>query len=296
MNTLTQNIEITYNGEQGYIDINTFLTSQFHILGIFNEIQQELYPDEKITIKLKAFKEGSFNVEMFFMAAVTTYLFNKEPADILLKMIGTFSDFITIGNLLRGKKADKEIPLHDDSIKLEINGNNNTVIINKNSFEIYKSNPMITEALNKNFELLDDDDNISGLTISNKETGTEIITVPKINFQNFVKDNEYFQKEKKINPTKATLYIKKADHFPKETYVIWNFIYDGSGIKATIKDQDFIKRINDGERFGQGDALEVELLIEQEWAEKLNTYIRSGKYEVLKVYDIVRRQKEKKLF
>lgn len=297
MKETNKNIVIKYDGQHGFIDINTFLTSQFHFLSIINEIQQELFPEEKISIKIKALKEGSFDVEMLFIAAASTYLFNSNSCDILLKMVGTFADVISIAGLLKGEKATSETTTENGQIKIEVNGDNNTVIVAKESFAIYKKNPQIAEALKKNFELLDEDQSVSGLKIMDKDEKRELVSIDRSEFSDMTAENPYLSKEKQVTlKDSEILYIKKPDHFPKETSVSWNFIYDGVPVKARITDQSFIKNINEGERFGQGDALRAKLAIELEWDDKLCTFVRNGKYEIIEVLDIIRRPEQHKLF
>jgi hypothetical protein len=298
METLTRNIDITYEGQQGYIDINTFLTSQFHFVGILNEIQKELFPEQGLSIKIKATKEGSFKIELLLITAVQVYLLNKENIDILLKTITVLGNIIRIRNFLKGKKADKTTNINDQvRVEINIDGNNNVINFDRDSFNIYKNNESVNTAIQKNFELLENDENISGITIKEKDgKEEETVYIPRRDFQNLTNDNEYLKSDKKYEQKTARLYIKKSDYFPKETHVIWNFIYDSLPIKATIRSQEFIKKINEGERFAQGDALDAELVVELEFDEKLNTNVRTGKYDIIEVHKIIRRDEQKLLF
>lgn len=291
---ITKNIEIKYDGTEGYIDINTFLTSQFHILGIINELQQELFPDREISIKIKAFSKGSFSVELVFMTGLMSYLFNKEAADIFIRMLGTFADLISIGSLLKGKKAD-DVQVRGDQVVINVTGDNNTITVNKESYRIYQTNQSVNTAMRKNFELLDNDEAVSGVQITDIDTSEVLIDIPRDDFTGLTCGNEYFDKHVESDTRPAVLYIKKPDHFPKNV-ARWSFFYDGAPITAVIKDQEFIAQINAGEKFGQGDALQVELKTEYVWDDRFNTKIRNGKYEVLSVSGIIRRPEQKSLF
>jgi len=207
-------------------------------------------------------------------------------------------NIIRIRNFLKGKKADKTTTINDQvRLEINVNGDNNVINIDKDSFNIYKNNGSVDTAVQKNFELLENDENISGITIKEKDgKEEETVYIPRQDFQNLSSDNEYLKSDKKYEQKPARLYIKKSDYFPKETHVIWNFIYDSLPIKATIHSQEFIKKINEGERFAQGDALDAELIIEMEFDEKLNTNVRTGKYEVTEVHKIIRRDEQKLLF
>jgi hypothetical protein len=53
----------------------------------------------------------------------------------------------------------------------------------------------------------------------------------------------------------------------------WEFYYEGYKIQANIIDEQFIARINRGERFAKGDALEVEIEITQRYDPTVDAFI-----------------------
>jgi len=70
------------------------------------------------------------------MAIVQTYLINKESIDILLKTIEVLKDIINIRNFLKGKVANKETIIQDQvKLEININGNYNSISIDKESFD-----------------------------------------------------------------------------------------------------------------------------------------------------------------
>lgn len=62
----------------------------------------------------------------------------------------------------------------------------------------------------------------------------------------------------------------------------------GRPISTSIQDGQFIQRIQDGEKFGNGHSLVVDLEISKKYDEGYDTYI-IDKYTVLNVRDIHRR-------
>jgi hypothetical protein len=66
----------------------------------------------------------------------------------------------------------------------------------------------------------------------------------------------------------------------------WNFIYNGRKINSvSIKDVEFLKKVNNGEfKFGNGDALRVNLKVIYKMNEILKVFVES-RFEILKVIE-----------
>ena len=80
-----------------------------------------------------------------------------------------------------------------------------------------------------------------------------------------------------------------------EENIKWEFIYKGHKIPAKVKDDEFYKLINQGEQFAKGDALEVELQINQRFDESVNTFINVS-YVVNRIIHHIKRNEQQGLF
>lgn len=296
MKETKKHIEIVYDGLSGTIDLNTFIMSQVHLLALITEVKEKLLGDQKFNIQLNATKEGSFTVDLVLIALAQFGLFNKNQFD-LDTIISTIADIFKLFKYLSGTRAASE-KVVGDRIEITITGDNNTVNVSKDSYRIYQSNQTVNRAIQQTFVTLEDDDGVHGFRIKDRDKGDDIVSVDRKDFQVMTTPNEYLESEKIYTERETTLFIKKADIIPKGKYVIWNFMYPdmGSTIKATIRDQEFIKKINGGERFGQGDGLKVLLKTEMEFSEEYNSNVATGKYDIMEVYVIVRRPAQRKLF
>lgn len=75
----------------------------------------------------------------------------------------------------------------------------------------------------------------------------------------------------------------------------WEFYYRGiKKISAAITDENFLERVNNGERFGRGDTLIADLEIVKELDQKLGVLVNKS-YKIIRVYDIQRRQEQQAL-
>jgi hypothetical protein len=286
----------TYNGDDA-IDLNTLLTSQFHLLAIINEVQREVYPGRKLSIKVEAINEGSFELQLLLEHGFFEPALIKENVDIIGGIFAIIGGLFSAYKLLKGKKADDVKPLDGNRVEININDNKGSVIIGEQAFKIYQSNKPINRAINKNFELLDKDDSIDGIEIKDKDTKEKVVEVPKEDFKSLQSHNEYLgsDTDEKIMVNQLVL-IRKPDLYPKKI-AIWGFIYKGRNINAVITDEEFVNNhIIGGERVGRGDGLICDLKIFYEWNETFTTYIESDRFEIVRVREIVKSGEQKSLF
>ena len=300
MENLVKKIQSTYEykylGEQNYIDINTLLTSQFHFAFIVNEIQKEIFPNENLKIKIQSFKDGTFNVTHIFELCSVGLFYLSTDINYFTSLFSVLSDYLSIKLFLKDKTAD-DIKEHGNN-KVEINISHEgqgPLIIEKDAFNIYQKNEPLDTAIRKNIQALDEDEEIEGVEIREKGHVEPRIYLSRKDFPILSCPNGYMAKETKEEISKETLFIKRADHFPKNI-ARWGFIHHGRPITASITDGTFIAKINDGERFGQGDSLEADIKVFYKWDDRFQTYIESGKFEVTKVHRIIRREHQTSLF
>lgn len=296
----SQEFEFKYQGEN-FIDLNTLITSQFHFLAAVNELQRELYPDANVKLRVGAFKEGSFLVEFLLETTWIDNMFNRDNINLLIGVIGGFASLISIHKYLNGRKATT-IKEKGDDIEIETDGET-PITINKQVFNIYKENATVNKALRQNFELLEKDNEIEGVEIltrekkGSKSKSKRILEVVRDDFETLSKENPYLERTTTEEVHRnQTLFIKKPNLYPEKNRVWnWGFIHKGRDIKAKIVDNAFRNEINSGLRLGQGDRLEADLKIYYKWDERFRTFIESNRYEVVKVYNMIKRTEQTRL-
>jgi hypothetical protein len=293
--TIESDFEFSYQGENS-IDINTLLASQFHFVASLSEIQKELYPDVDIKIKIAAFKEGSFVVQMFMETTFLQQMFTKDSLTVTNLILGSFASYIVIHKFLKGKKPQsvKEVGEH---YEIYTEGNNSPVIIDKRVYNIYKHNTTLSQSVQKNFEVLGNDPAIEGIDIKKQGSDIPIIDIPYTDFEQLSKPNPYLDKEQNEDVFKSeTVFIKKPNLFPEPKKAwVWSLLHKGRDIQAKIIDPEFEKLINDGLKVGQGDRLIVDLKIYYKWNEKFNTFIECNKFDIIKVHRLVPREPQSKM-
>lgn len=287
-----EKFEYKYNGEIDFIDINTLLSTQIHFVSIINEVQRNIFPEIDLKINVEAPKKGSFIFQQIYEWTANSDIFTKDKVEYLNNLGGVVTYImVAVGGLyelfkfLKGKKAEK---IEDDGNgKIRIKNNEGEILIVENViFNLYTSNQSLNDAFRKQAEALENDINVEGIQIINQDKNQVIVDVKRDAFNNFTNNNEYLNSTIIEKPKSSIrLFIKKPDLFPKTDKVTWEFIYDGRNIKAIITDSNFINKINNGLRVGQGDCMVVDLIIIAEYDKRFNTHI-DKKYEIPNVISI----------
>lgn len=290
--------EFKYQGEN-FIDLNTLITSQFHFLAAVNEIQKELYPDVELKLRVGAFSEGSFVVDLLMETSWADHLFNRDNIYLLTEIVGGFASLVAVHKYLKGRKADK-VEEKGDDVEIRVDGDKNSITIDKRVFNIYKNNVTINKSIQQNFEMLEEDDEINGVEILSRDEDKKepIMTVARDEFKELAHQNPYLSRDTMEETHKnQNLFIRKANLMPEKDRVWkWEFIHKGRDISANLSDRNFALKINDGLRVGQGDRLVADLKIKYKFSEQFNTFIESGSYEVVLVHDLIPRNDQSALF
>jgi hypothetical protein len=224
------------------------------------------------------------------------HIFTKENAGIIGGILGAFKTALEIHKYLKGKKPESIIEQGD---KYEItNGDNAKIIVDKRVFNVYRHNENLTQSIQKNFEALSNDASVEGITIRPDNNPEPIVNISKQEFDELSKPNPFFDKEQNEEMwVDETVFIKKPNLMPEKGKVWnWELLHKGRDIKAKITDPRFELQINEGLRVAQGDRLIVDLKIFYKWHDRYNTFVESGKYEIIKVHKLIEREEQSKMF
>jgi len=294
--TKEKDFEFSYQGDNS-IDINTLLTSQFHFIASLSAIQNELYPDVELKIKVAAFEEGSFVINMIAETTFLQTMFTKENVAVLGGVLTAFKSAIEIHKYLKGKKPDS-VKESGDSYVISNSGNNSPIVIDRRVYNLYKHNTQLSSSIQKNFEALEKDTAIEGIQIRPDDAPEPLIDIPQEEFAELAQPNPYLDKEQNEElHSNETVFIKKPNLMPEKNKVWnWELVHKGRDIKAKITDRAFEASINNGLRVAQGDRLIVDLKIFQKWHERFNTFIESGRFEITKVHKLIERPTQTPLF
>jgi hypothetical protein len=162
------NFKIKYDGQLHQVDANTLINSLLHITAIMQEINDELNRelgiDKKLEIKINAFSDGSFLVDLQLVSGLLKGMGKllSGGVDSCKTILDILIALFTLKKFLKGKKPDR-VEEKGNDVKIYID--NRTIVVNKRVNKLYGNNNTINEATTKNFETLDNDPCIEGLEI-----------------------------------------------------------------------------------------------------------------------------------
>ena len=281
----TNSYTFKYNSDEDSNDLNTLLLSQIHFSTILNEIKAEVASDADLTIKIKPLSKGSVPFDINLVVSYLENLLSHSNVDYAGSIITILTGLIGFRIWLKGKKPDL-IEINDD--KVTITKGDTKIVINRDTYRIAENNEVVDKALQKGFDAIEKDESITGVDIldNNKKP---LITIPREDFSFITSKNEQFETITETEtPKQERLTIFKII-FDKGYK--WQFYLNGRKITATVSDDNFMERVNKGERFAKGDILVVDLEKHKVFDKTMDIFIEKD-FKVLKVIEHIPRPRE----
>lgn len=268
---MNNQLTIRFGGE-GNIKVDTltyFLENYKQVLYLINA---ELgYKDEDMSVEVSPPENGSFKIKI--KSKYKDLILDKMgdlSVGVLLGLVAIYSANINssgvtieeVNQLLEEKQiSQKEVP--------------------KAVTNIYQ-NTGAKQNIQQTFILVNDDENITDLRI--EQDNREILRLDKTEISKILENQSEEEieeiQESDVLTDEATLIIRSL-HF--EGHAKWGFIFRGYPIKASIKDVEFLEKLNN-EAFRKGDSLKVLLSRKRNYDEDLQTFIiDTSSYKIEKV-------------
>lgn len=290
--SLNDQLRIKFDGDSQDINLITFSKTLENINTMLIEINKEQNKitglNRKVDVRIKAISPGSFQVTIDIIQELVDSLLTTENVTYAASIVTILTGIFGIRKFLLGKKP-KSIKNLNESIEIE-NNKGEITIIDHPTYNIYQTNTTVNDSLSEIYSTLSQDPRVEAFKFFDK-TERPVFQSDKTEFETCSEVLEAQNDEKKVAIELTSLNINKIC-FEKDYK--WQFYYKGYKITAAIKDEDFFKRINDGEPFAKGDSLEVELKIIKEFSDEYNTYINRT-YEIIKVIRHIPRSTQNKL-
>ena len=275
-----KNLEIKFGGDLHEIDVDLLIESLINYSSVAQEASAYLSPGIKVDIKIKAPRQGSFIILLDLIAKNCGDLFTRDN-------IALAAEIVTIVGGLYGLKqwisvfGKPEVVRVVGGDNIEISNNKGKITISNNVYNIYQENPKVRENLRNTFVKLKDRGEITDFSIRDVDTDKDIFLAGRSEFSALASaDDEIEQRKQKVIKEQQDLSVFKIVF--KENYK-WEFFYQGTKIYASLKDENFFKKIEKGEiAFRSGDKLVADLEIEQVFNEAANTFVNDS-YSITKV-------------
>lgn len=287
-NEESENIVLHFGTQPHEIDAKTLLESFGAFETALMGISKHGHPEARLSIKVKPFQNGSFEVpiEVHQILLATGLTLSSIDWASAKETVKIFLEIIKLKLELKGKEP-KVVSKNGHTVEIQ-NNSQSTIFVDQRAVNIYVKDSNVGEAISRGFKALETDKEVQSFTVLNKQRD-KLLEIQKDSFG-------YLSAPTKEMADSAHKEIEQL-HLPIFKVVFdagykWEFFYRGAKkIAATIADEDFLKRVEKGERFGRGDTLIVDLEIVKKPDEKSHILINKS-YKITRVYDIQRRAEQ----
>lgn len=282
------NFGIKLSGEFDGVDTNTLLDMLANMSLAIHQINDDIQSNKSLRVTIKHIQPGCYD---FLLSIKETVLDNllkhlsTNPTAAASEIIGIFAGLLVIRQFLKGEKP---IDVKEDNHQtVIINGNGNSLMIKPKTYKIYQENQIINSAIGKSFDALNEDTAIDGFELYD-DKNNKLCSIPRDDFEVMAMQTTAREKDTRVKPEEAILTIFKVVF---EKGYKWQFYYQGNKIGASIQDDTFYNRIDNGEKFSKGDTLIVDLDITQVFDKTIQTYINK-EYSIIKIRQHIPRSEQ----
>jgi type III secretion system FlhB-like substrate exporter len=295
----TEYINIIYNGsavEDGVIDVKNLASN---LLSFANLVQRVSYliSDDKniIDIKIKAMSKGSFDIALIMESIssweqITNFFASKDYNAVkeILEILfgGTIlgcGGIFQLYKFLKNKKP-KNIKDNNNGTVTITNAEYQELIVSKEELKVFKD----VEVRNATKEVIKDTLNKEGLESISFKTENKIEIITKEEAKYF--DIPIQEDEEIIEHENIAIYSIISLTFKEDNK--WTLNDGNTQIKATIIDESFLQKIENGEvAFTKYDKLKCRVLLKQNITDKLP----KNDYTILEVLEHIKAFKQNSL-
>jgi len=285
-------VQFKYKGDIEEIKANTLLVSLLGYVNLLEEVHSQLNIPKKLNIYINKTEKGSFVVDLNLLLDTIDKIKTLLGDNISLENIKTIVEIsvalIFLKVFLKGEKP-KEVKEGNGKVII-INGDNNQLEIDKTVYQLAKEDEFIDKSIIQIAEPIANDENIEGFEVKD-ETGNAV-KVNRENLEYLKIPNPLFEERTRIiEKEKVSLTVVKVVFADNRK---WEFLYEGNKISAYIKDEEFLKRLDEFS-FKKGTKIICDLEILQVYDAKLDDFVNE-EFTIIKVHKVISPPENKRLF
>lgn len=281
-------MQLEFEGQTHSIDANTLVNILIHYQSVVTEANKQLSGGAReVTLKVNALKQGSFVVDVSVAQNIVEQLFSKDVVEYVAALCGVVGGVYKLYKHFKGRpvKTKEEKKNADTILKM---GDNVNITINTYNQQI------VRQAVSKSMETANDDPSVEGFTVKS-DGGEKCAEFERKEFEDYIYDGfdtEDAVPEERIEEEITTLVIVGLNF---ERGSRWQFMYNGFKISMIVKDDALMQKIDEGERFGKGDAIKVKLRRVQRYNKEYRAY-ENKSYRIVEFIEHIIPQKPLNLF
>lgn len=256
---------IKFDTEKEAIDADTLANALSAYKRTVLSLASERRDSEELFVDVDVVNKGC--VEIHTILTAVQSIINPET---LPAIVDGIKNLVDLYKFLKGRPAKKVAPVNSDSK----DATSQVVITNADNAHVTITNNVYTTYVNSDTPPFGDSRNYAPDKISSvrmlDENKNECVRIDKVEFGSFEKGRHRVDDDG-IKDAEEELELVVANvplGTPKNQ---WGFINAGEQIKAKIKDDDFIAKVNRHEvTFGKGDRMHARVLTHREFDPTLN--------------------------
>ena len=251
-----------------------------------NEANRELSGGSKnIELKINAIEKGSFVIDVSVVESTIKHIFSGESLTYLASLYAVVDGTHKLYKWFKGKPIKTE--QDKESAKTVIGNAEYNVTIN-----VYNQQP-VREAISKSIETANEDANVEGFSVDCGEK--EPTVFEKKDFKDYIytdfdEENKIPNEQEEIVDAVLTIIALNFEAGSR-----WQFIYNGFKIQMIVKDDALMKKIDEGERFGKGDAIKVKMKIVKRYNPLYKAY-ENKSYKIVEFVEHIEAPKQPNIF
>ena len=280
-NKKIKDMQLELHGQEHSIDANTLVNMLVHYQKIVTEANQYMSGGSReIKLQVNALKQGSFIIDVSVVQNVLRQIFDKDSVAYIADLCGVVGGVYAIYRYFKGKpvKTDED---KKNAVSIKIDNVN----VNIDAVKLYNT-PAVRQAISKSMETANEDPSVSGFAIKSNK-GTDCAVFERKEFKEYIYDgfdSECVVPGERTIEEETTLVIVGLNFEPGSR---WLFMYNGFKIPIRVKDDALMQQINEGERFGKGDAIRVKLRRIQSFNTEIRTY-ENKSYKIIEFYEHIK--------
>lgn len=282
-----QTVKVKFGGEITGVDVDTFTRTVLAYAAVARAAISGIDASRGLDVQIGSTQPGCLEVSLNLTADIARGLFDlvSAAAPVLPDVVQTIAEYYRLTKFLGENGAPKTTTIKGDGESTVITaGNNATITINRNTYNIYTGSPSIGKAVAASFKELGNNPEIKYVEFSGGPEGDEgsAFRAESGEFEAIASAPQYAGEDTKTATLENQHLTVLRVLLKRSTKCMWQFAWNGIPISANVADPDFVNNL-DSYSFSIGDVMEVDLKVTQRYDRDMKAYINE-RYEVSKVH------------
>lgn len=282
-----QAVTVKFGGNINGVDVDTFTRTVLAYTAVARAAIADIDASRGLDVQIGATRPGCLEVTLNLNAGVARGILDivSAAAPVLPQIMQTVAEYYKLTKFLgeNGSPATTTIKGDGESTVITA-GNNASITINRNTYNIYTDNPKVGKAVSASFKELGNNPDIEYVEISGGPKGEEAsaFRAESEEFEAIASAPQYAGEDTKTATLENQHLTVLRVLLKRSTKCMWQFAWNGIPISANVADPDFVNNL-DSYSFSIGDVMEVDLRVTQRYDREMKAFINE-RYEIAKVH------------